>query len=158
MTKLTRILAKGTYGIMGAAFLAAGVSTLLVNTGLLPNAVRDFLVVQFAQNNLGFLHIIQELGTLLVLVALVTFWCIWNYEQSRALHWMLTAYWAVMALIHWFNVASPSVSVVGGLVNTLPVALFATIGVLRLATEGRPESVTAEPRSTVERSVQEQHA
>jgi hypothetical protein len=156
MTKLTRLLAKFTYGVMGAAFLAAGLSTLLVNTGLLPDAVRDILL-KFSQNNLGFLHIVQELGTLLVLVALVTFWCIWNYEQSRALHWMLTFYWAIMALIHWFNVASPTVSVVGGLINTIPVTVFLTIGLLRVATEGSSESAP-ETRSIAERSVQEQPA
>ena len=66
MTKLTRILARGTYAIMGAAYLAAGLCTLLVNTGLLPDAVRDAIVVTFGQNNSGFLHILQELGSLLV--------------------------------------------------------------------------------------------
>src|SRR5687767_4436617 len=95
MTKATRILAKVTYAVMGAAFLAAGASTLLVNTGLLPDAVRD-LILRFSQNNLGMLHVIQELGSLLVLTGLVTLWCVWNYEQSRALHWMLTLYWAIM--------------------------------------------------------------
>ncbi len=157
MTKLTGILAKVTYGIMGAAFLAAGVSTLLVNTGLLPDAVRD-IVLQFSQNDAVFLHILQELGSLLVLVGLVTLWCVWNYDQSRAFHWMLTAYWAIMALIHWFNVASPTVSVLGGLINTIPVAVFLALGLMRVATEGRSASATEEASSTAERSVQEQHA
>jgi hypothetical protein len=134
MTKLTRILAQGTYALMGAAFLAAGLSTLLVNTGLLPDAVRDGLL-RFTQNNLVFLHVLQEVGTLLVLVALVTFWCVWNYDRSRAFHWMLTAYWAIMAVIHWFNVASPTVSVVGGLINTIPVAVFLGLGLMRVAAE-----------------------
>jgi hypothetical protein len=158
MTKLTRILAKGTYAIMGAAFLAAGVSTLLVNTGLLPDGVRDVIVVQFGQNNSGFLHILQELGSLLVLVALMTLWCVWNYERSRAFHWMLAAYWAIMAVIHWFNVASPTVSVVGGLINTIPVAVFLTLGLMRVATERRAEGVPQVASSMAERSVEEQPA
>jgi hypothetical protein len=41
-----------------------------------------------------------------------------------------------MALIHWFHVASPEVSVAGGLINTIPFALFLAIGLLRLAHEG----------------------
>ena len=158
MTKATRVLAKVTYAVMGAAFLAAGVSTLLVNTGLLPDAVRDVIVVQFGQNNLGFLHILQELGSLLVLVGLLTLWCVWNYNRSRAFHWMLTAYWAIMAVIHWFNVASPTVSVAGGLINTIPVAVFLALGLMRVATEGRSESAPEEANSMAERSVQEQHA
>lgn len=138
MTKLTRILAKVTYAIMGAAYLTAGALVLLVNTGLLPDAVREFLVARAAQNNLVFLHVLQELGALLVFVALVTFWCVRNYEQSRALHWMLTLYWAIMAVIHWFHVASPTVSVLGGLINTIPLALFLALGLMRAA-ERRPE-------------------
>jgi hypothetical protein len=137
MAKFTRILATFVYGIMAAAFLAAGVITLLVNTGLLPDAVRNVVVVQFSQNNNGFLHIIQELGTLLVLVGLVLVWCVLHYEQSRFIHWALTAYWALMALIHWFNVAGPWESIVGPLINTIPVLLFLTIGLLRESAESR---------------------
>lgn len=143
MAKLIRFLAKFTYGVMGAAFLAAGISTLLVNTGLLPAAVRD-LILQFSQNNPGFLHIVQELGSLLVLVGVIAVWCVFHYDQSRFFHWALTAYWAIMAVIHWFNVAGPWESVVGPLVNTVPVLVFLTIGILRAATE-RVRADTREP-------------
>jgi hypothetical protein len=153
MATFTRLFAKFLYGIMGAAFLAVGISTLLVNTGLLSDAIRDVLM-EFSQNNVGFLHIIQELGTLLVLVGLLSFWCVWNYDHSRAFHWMLTIYWALMALIHWFNVADPTISVVGGLVNTIPVAVFLTIGLLRARTDNHSEPA----ESIVEQDAQEQHA
>lgn len=158
MTKLTRILAQGTYAIMGAAYLAAGLSTLLVNTGLLPDAIRDVIVVTFGQNNSGFLHILQELGSLLVLVGLLTLWCVWNYDRSRTFHWMLTAYWAIMAVIHWFNVASPEVSIASGLINSIPVAVFLMLGLMRVVAEGRSESAPGVARSAAERSVQEQPA
>jgi hypothetical protein len=156
MTKLTRILAKFLYGIMGVVFLAAGVSTLFVNTGLLPDALRD-IILHFSQNNLGMLHIIQELGTLLILVSLLTFWFLKHYEQSRAFHWAVTAYWAIMAVIHWFNVAGPNPSVVGPLVNTVPFLIFLTIGLLREATESRTERV-AETSSATTSNALEQHA
>jgi hypothetical protein len=145
MAKFTRMLATFVYGLMAAAFLAAGAITLLVNTGLLPDVVRDVIVVQFSQNNSGFLHIIQELGTLLVLVGLVLVWCVLHYDQSRFIHWALTAYWALMALIHWFNVAGPWESVVGPLINTIPVLLFLIIGVLRESTEGRDATLAPSP-------------
>jgi hypothetical protein len=134
MTTLTRLLAKFVYAINAAAFLAAGASALLVNTGLLPDAVRD-LIVQFSKGDLGVLHIVQELGSLLVLVGLVTLWFIVHYDRSRFFHWALTAYWALMAVIHWFNVAGPNPSIVGPLVNTVPFAVFAALGLLRLATD-----------------------
>jgi hypothetical protein len=137
VAKFTRILARLVYGLMAAAFLAAGAITLLVNTGLLPDGVRNVVVVQFGQNNNGFLHVIQELGSLLVLVGLVLVWCVRHYEQSRFIHWALTAYWALMALIHWFHVANPSPSLAGRLVNAIPFVLFLIIGILREATGGR---------------------
>jgi hypothetical protein len=141
MVRATRVLVKVTYALLGTLFIAAGAATLLVNTGLLPDVVRD-LVVRFSRGDLGTLHIIQELGSLLVLVGLLTFWFLRHYEQSRSFHWVLTAYWAIMAVIHWFNVAGPNPSVVGPLVNTIPFAVFAALGVLREATENRSVAST----------------
>ena len=149
MTTFTRIFALFVYGLMAAAFLAAGAATLLVNTRLLPDALRD-IVLRFSHGDLETLHIIQEYGTLLVLVGLVTLWFIWHYEQSRAFHWMATAFWAIIALVHWFDVRGPFESVVGPLVNTVPFVLFLTIGVLRIATEGN-RAGNAERRAAGER-------
>src|SRR5262245_31549048 len=92
MTRTTRALAKLTYALFGTLFLAAGAATLLVNTGLLPDALRN-CVVHFAQDNPGMLHIIQEFGSLMVLAGLLTFWFIAHYEQSQGFHWAMTAYW-----------------------------------------------------------------
>jgi len=134
MSRTTRIVAKGIYGLVGAAFLLAGATTLLVQTPLLPRGIRD-VVLRFSQDNLAVLHIIQEFGSVLVLVGLLSFWFIRHYDESQYFHWAMTAYWALMALIHWFHVASPEVSVAGGLINTIPFALFLAIGLLRLAHE-----------------------
>jgi hypothetical protein len=135
MTRTTRLVAKGIYALVGAAFLLAGAATLLVNTGLLPGGVRD-IVVRFSQDNLEMLHIVQEFGSGLVLLGLLTFWFIRHYDDSWYFHWAMTAYWLLMAIIHWFHVASPEVSVAGGLINTIPFALFLAIGLLRMASEG----------------------
>jgi hypothetical protein len=40
---MTRALAKALYVLLGAVFLAAGVSVLLLGTGLLPGPVRDLI-------------------------------------------------------------------------------------------------------------------
>ena len=135
MAKTTRVLAKFTYAVFGTLFLAAGASTLLVNTGLLPDTVRD-IVLGFSRGDLETLHIIQEYGALLVLGRLLTFWFLLHYEESRGFHWIMTVFWAIMAIIHWFNVAGPNESVVGPLINTVPFALFLAIGLMRAATEG----------------------
>jgi hypothetical protein len=140
MTRTTRVLAMSIYAIFGALFLAAGATTLLVNTGLLPDALRE-IVIRFSQGNPGMLHVVQELGSLLVLAGLLTFWFVFHYDQSRGFHRAMTAYWAIMALIHWFNVAGPWESVAGPLINTIPFVLFLAIGLLREATEGTPPAV-----------------
>ena len=134
MKTAIRILAKVVYGLVGAALLAAGAIILLVNTGLLPDALREG-VLKFSQNNLGMLHILQEFGTLMVFAGLVTFWFIRHYEQSHAFHWAMTIYWAIMAIIHWFNVAGPWTSILSPIINTIPVVVFLLIGVLRVVTE-----------------------
>ncbi|MCI0704167.1 MAG: hypothetical protein L0241_24175 [Planctomycetia bacterium] len=150
MKTATRIVATVVYGLVGVGLLVAGAMTLLVNTGLLPDALRD-VVLHFSQNNLGMLHIIQEFGTLMIFAGLITFWFIRHYDQSHGFHWAMTTYWALMALIHWFHVGSPSVSVVSGLVNTIPFAGFLIIGVLRLKTERQP--IRNEAQSTTGRTV-----
>jgi hypothetical protein len=142
--KATRVLVKLTYALFGTLLLVAGATTLLVNTGVLPESLRTG-VVNFSRGDPGTLHIVQELGSLLVLVGLLTFWFIRHYEQSMPFHWAVTAYWAIMAVIHWFNVAGPNPSIVGPLVNTIPFALFATLGVLRLGTETTRSAEAALP-------------
>jgi hypothetical protein len=81
----------------------------------------------------------QELGSVLVFVGLITFWFLRHYEQSQPFHWSMTAFWGLFALAHWFDVRSPFPSVGGPLMTTLPFLLFVLIGLLRLATEGARE-------------------
>lgn len=135
----TGILAKSTYAVIGIVFLAIGASVLLVSSGLLPGALRD-TVLDFSDGNLNTLHIMQELGSVLVFVGLITFWLIRHYEQSMPFHWSMTVFWGLFALAHWFNVVGPSPSIAGPLITTIPFMLFVTIGFLRMATEGRGHS------------------
>jgi hypothetical protein len=108
---------------------------LLFKTGLLPDALKD-TVFRLSEENLNTLHIVQELGSLLVLAGLLTFWFLRHYEQSLFFHWAMTAFWALIALVHWFDVRGPAPLDVGLLVNTAPFVLFLSIGVLRAAAEG----------------------
>jgi len=133
---MTRALARSIYGLFAALFLVAGVSVLLLGTGLLPEAVKD-IIVGFAEGHGNTLHIMQEFASLLVFVGLITLWFIRHYDQSRAFHWAMTAFWGLIALVHWFDVRGPCPSVVGPLVNTVPLVLFLVIGLLRERTEGR---------------------
>ena len=135
---LTRILAMSLYGLFGVGYLVVGISVLLLRTPLLPDAVRN-VILAAARDDSNTLHIIQELGTVLVFVGLITLWFIRHYDQSRAFHWAVTTFWGLLALIHWFDVRGPYESVVGPLINTIPVALFLVVGLLRETVEGRRE-------------------
>jgi hypothetical protein len=135
MKTAVRVLTKCCYGVTGAGFLVAGAAVLLFKTGLLPDSVRD-IIMDFGEGNLNTLHVAQELGSLLVFAGLITFWFLRHYEQSRPFHWAMTLFWGLIALVHWFDVRGPIDSVTGPLVNSVPFAVFVTVGLLRTATEG----------------------
>jgi hypothetical protein len=123
-------IAKIVYGLFGALFVVAGGSVLLVNTGLLPEVGRK-IILDVAHGSGELLHVLQEWGNAHVLVGLITFWFIRHYNQSWAYHWAMTAYFAIDALIHWFHAAGPRESLVGPLINTVPLVIFVALGLLR---------------------------
>jgi hypothetical protein len=137
MQKAIRVLTNAFYGAVGTILLAAGGSALLFNTGLLPDALKGILV-DFSRGDLNTLHVMQEFGSVLVFTGLITLWFLLHYEQSQAFHWSMTTFWALFALVHWFDVRGPFASIAGPLVNTVPFLLFVAIGLLRTAAEGKP--------------------
>lgn len=136
------------YGLFAVVFLLVGVTILLLHTGTLPASVRD-LVLEVARRDSNAIHLIQEMGSLLVFVALITFWFIRYYEQSKPFHWAMTTFWGLFALVHWFDVGRPRESVRGPLINTIPFLLFLLVGLLRARSEGKiTDERRAEPRAS----------
>ena len=128
VTGVTKVL----YGFFGVFLLLAGAVVLLTGTGLLPGALgRVVAAVSHGDGNT--LHIIQEFGTFLVFTGLIMLWFMRHYEQSRFFHWALTAAFGLFALVHWFDARGTHESGIGPLVNTIPFALFALVGLLRLS-------------------------
>jgi hypothetical protein len=118
------------YVLFGALLLAVGVASLLLETGLLPGGARE-AALGFAQGNLDTLHVMQEYGTLLVFVGVITLWFARHYESSRTFHWAMTATLALHAFAHWLDVRGAR-SLVGPVINSAPLALFLLVGLLRL--------------------------
>ena len=135
--RVVQIITKIVYGLVGVLFVLVGGSVVLFNTGLLPTAVHN-LILQFAEGDVRLLHVIQEWGNAHLALGLLTFWFIRHYDQSQAFHWFMTAYFAVDALIHWFHVAGPPESIVGPIINTIPLIVFALLGLLRAVPRPRP--------------------
>jgi hypothetical protein len=131
------ILAKALYILFGALYLTAGAAALLFRTGLLPAFAKDILL-DVAQGNLNAVHISQELGSLLVFAGLITFWFARHYQQSLFFHWAMTTFWALFALIHWFDVRGPIRFDTGVLINAIPFILFLLVGLVTTNRKASP--------------------
>ena len=130
----TEAIAKSVYAFFGALFLISGATVLLLHTGLLPEPVKN-IVIGLAHGDSLAIHLIQELGSILVFAGLITFWFIRHYAYSKSYHWAMTTFWALFALAHWFDGSVGPRSVRGPLINTVPFSLFLLIGLLRWKTE-----------------------
>jgi hypothetical protein len=133
---MLRLLIQSLYVLLGAVFLLGGASVLLLGTGLLPAPVQD-LILAIGEDNPNTLHLMQEYASLLVLVALLTFWFVQHYELSRAYHWAMTAFWGLIALVHWFNPRGQFHYGLGEAINSIPFVLFVVAGLLREHAERR---------------------
>jgi hypothetical protein len=133
-----RMVANSLYGFFGAVFLVVGAVVLLLSTGLLPDSVEN-IVVSVGHGDSNTLHIIQELGSVLVFVGLITFWFIRHYAQSLPYHWAMTTFWGLFALAHWFDVSGSFHLGTGQVINTVPFILFVLVGLLRKRSESRLE-------------------
>lgn len=127
-------IAKLVYGFFGAVFLVVGATVMLLHTGLLPETIKN-IVIDFAHGDMLAVHLIQELASILVFAGLITFWFIRHYEHSKAYHWAMTTFWALIAFAHWFDGREGPRSVNGPLINTIPFMVFLLIGFLRWNSE-----------------------
>lgn len=125
-----KVIANSLYGFFGALFLVVGAVVLLLSTGLLPDSVEN-IILNIGHGDSTTLHIIQEFGSVLIFVGLITFWFIRHYEQSMPFHWAMTIFLGLFALAHWFDVNGSFHSGVGQIINTVPFILFAVVGLLR---------------------------
>ena len=50
---------------------------------------------------------------------------------GRGFHWAMTAFWGIIALIHWFDPRGHFHSGLGEAVTSVPFLLFLVVGLLR---------------------------
>lgn len=131
---LTRLLIKSFHALFGAIYLIAGIAVLSLGTGLLPERVRE-IIVEIGHDDGNTLHIMQEFGSLLVFVGLISFWFARHYDQSRLFHWAMTLFWGLFALVHWVDIRGSFRATVDAAITTIPFGLFVAVGVLRYRSE-----------------------
>jgi len=107
------------YGLLGLATLALGVLGMLAPTGWLPGIAAEAGTEER--------HLTQEFGSALVFVGLMTFWCAFNLERSRTVHYLLMAFFALLSLVHWLDYGRDTRPLASALFNTLPFLLLAVV-------------------------------
>jgi hypothetical protein len=132
---MIRVVTQSLYVLVGATFLLGGSAVLLLGTGLLPAPVRD-VILSVGEDNPNTLHLMQEYATLLVLVALLTFWFARHYEVSRPFHWAMTLFWGLIALVHWFDPRGEFHYGLAEAITSVPFVLFVALGLLRGGNKG----------------------
>jgi hypothetical protein len=129
------MLAKSLYVLFGVLYLVAGTTVLLFRTELLPPGVKSTLL-EAAGGDLNVVHIAQEFGSLLVFTGLITLWFARHVQQCLFFHWAMTTFWALFALIHWFDVRGPVRFDAGVLINAIPFLLFLSVGLVHKKSQG----------------------
>ena len=79
--RVVEIVTKSVYVLTGAFYLSLGVAVLLVGTGILPVWIHD-KIFELGQNNPFTMHLIQETGTLWVLVGILFIWFARHYKRE----------------------------------------------------------------------------
>jgi hypothetical protein len=123
-------LSKFLYGLVGIVFMVIGLGVVLFKSGLLPQSATES-ILHTTDNNMYGLHLLQEFGALMVFVSLISFWFIRNYQHSLSFHWAMTVFFALLAVVHWTDVRGMQPSLMGPIINTIPVTLFAVVGIIR---------------------------
>jgi hypothetical protein len=98
--RAVHIVTRSVYVLAAGFYLLLGIVVLLLGTGLLPAWVHD-RIFEIGQHNPFTMHLIQETGTLWVLVGMLFVWFARYYDQSITFHWAVTFYLALDAWVHW---------------------------------------------------------
>jgi hypothetical protein len=123
LNSITRI----TYGLLGVLFLLIGTGSMLLPAGWLPASLVDEFMAGETPSGF-FAHQLQEFGTVVIAIGLVFFWLAGRKEPIRSLHWAMTFYLALDALIHWVGPDGLIGDWQRGIINTLPLAVMLALG------------------------------
>ncbi len=136
LNKTTRV----AYGLFGIVYVLLGAGSMLLPTGWLPQSLAGKLLAGETLSSFG-AHLLQEFGTVVLALGFVFLWCASREDHSRGLHWMITLYFSLDALIHWVGPGGLIGSASRGIINSIPFAVMLLLGLLQLRASARvPQS------------------
>jgi len=130
MRRIVDVITRSSYVLAAGFYLLLGVAVLLLGTGLLPAWVHD-RIFEMGRNDPFTMHLIQEWGTLCVLVGILFIWFARHYNRSTKFHWAVTFYLLLDAWVHWFNAYGHFENEPRAIINGIPFVLFLILGLLR---------------------------
>jgi uncharacterized membrane protein len=108
------------YGLFGIGAILYGAAALLFPAGLESNALQSW----------RFAHILREQGAAAIFVGLMAFWCIFNYERRRVVHYFLMVFALLLAVIHWYDHFAGHLRWTSPIINTVPFVVLLIMAVL----------------------------
>ena len=126
------------YSILGLAYVLLGFAAILGSAGWLPQeVVDDFLRGETVTPLMG--HIFQEFGASYVALGSIFFWHANRRESNLGLHWIVTFYFFLIALVHWVRPDGITDSWRSGTFNSIPFVVTLILGVVQLSFNRRLE-------------------
>ena len=113
------------YGLFGIGGILYGAAALLFPVRLVSDAAQSFLLM----------HILREQGAAAIFVGLMSFWCIFNYERRRSVHYFLMVFALLLAVIHWHDHFAGHVRWMSAIVNTVPFVVLLIMAVFSRSRE-----------------------
>ena len=108
------------YGLFGAGAIVYGVATLFSPSVLVSEASQSFHLA----------HILREQGAAAIFIGLMAFWCIFNYERRRGVHYFLMVLTLLLAAIHWWDYFAGHLPWMSPLYNSVPFAVLLAMAAL----------------------------
>ena len=117
MQKLYKII----YLVFGGFAILFGTATLTVPGWLISEALESRHLA----------HNLREQGAAVIFLGSVALWCAFNYERSKAIHYLLTLFTLLDAAIHWFDFSQGRLPLASPILNSVPFIIFALMAFKR---------------------------
>ena len=109
MRKLNAII----YGLFGALAIVYGLGALIRPQAVVPEA-----------GAFPISHLVREQGAAGVFIGLMLVWCIFNEGRRTAVHYFLTVFALLLAVIHWIDYFGGHLSWRSPLYNSVPFLIL----------------------------------